>query len=449
MVARGGVVDSQPVASGRRHREGAAALVPVVVIGLEHHKAPFDMLERATLTDHEVGPVLAALGAHDNVREVAVVSTCLRTEIYAVVDRFHDAVDDVTELLATRSGHDRQSVEEHQSVYFDRGVATHLFRVAAGLESAVPGETEVLGQVRRSLDRAVDEGSAGPMLSTLFRHAVQTGRRVRSETSISRGTTSFSYAAVELAEAHLRDQLDGAVVVVLGAGALGSGTVMALVDERRDQRPSEVIVVNRTIGNAEQLIAGLEASVPLRAVGIHELADVLAKARLLICAAEAETPLVGLAEVAGRDAELLVVDLGMPRTVEAAVGELAGIDLLDISHLRSVVEQAMDERRNEVVAAESIVAEEVDRYLDAQRGRGAAPVVVALRERLEEIRAAELSRRGGELAGLSDEQRRSVEALTRSMLAKLVHEPTVALKESAGTPRGERLVEAARLLFDL
>ena len=164
----------------------------VVVIGLEHSKTPLDVLERVTVPDPEVGKVLAQLAAYENVREVALVSTCLRTEVYAVVDRFHDAVDDVTTLLADRSGLSAATVEDLESVYFDRGVASHLFKISAGLESAVPGETEVLGQVRRSLERAVDEGTAGPMLTSLFRHAVAAGRRVRSETGIARGTTSFS-----------------------------------------------------------------------------------------------------------------------------------------------------------------------------------------------------------------------------------------------------------------
>ena len=156
----------------------------MVVIGVEHTKTPLDILEAVTVGDAEVSKVLAQLAAYENVREVALVSTCLRTEIYAVVDRFHDAVDDVTALLADRAGCSPAIIEEHESVYFDRGVASHLFKIAAGLASAVPGETEVLGQVRRSFDRAVDEGTAGPMLTTLFRHAIQTGRRVRAETGI-------------------------------------------------------------------------------------------------------------------------------------------------------------------------------------------------------------------------------------------------------------------------
>jgi len=422
----------------------------VVVIGLEHQKAPFDVLERVIVPDVEVGKVLTVLRAHENVREAVLVSTCLRTEVYVVVDRFHDAVDDVMELLAERSGVERSVLEEHQSVYFDRGVATHLFRVAAGLESAVPGETEVLGQVRRSLERATDEGAIGPSLSALFRAAVSAGRKVRTATGIARGTLSFSHASVELAEAHLGGDLGGAKVVLLGAGDLAAGTLSALIDPRRAHRPSEVVVVNRTGDNARAVVDGLETDVSVRVSPLDALSDELRGARLLITAVESELPVVDGTHTEGiAGSPLLILDLGMPRNVAHAVGEAPGVDLLDISDLRSVVEQARDERRSEVAAAEAVIVEEVARYLENERGRGAAPIVVALRERLDAIRHSEVARRSGDLSDLSPAQREAVEALTRSIVAKLVHEPTVALKESAGTQRGERLVEAARQLFGL
>ena len=421
----------------------------VVVIGVEHTKTPLDILERVTVADAEVSKVLAQLASYENVREVALVSTCLRTEVYAVVDRFHDAVDDVTTLLAERAGCSPATIEEHESVFFDRGVATHLFKIAAGLASAVPGETEVLGQVRRSFDRSVDEGTAGPMLTSLFRHAVQAGRRVRTETGISRGTTSFSFAAVDMARQHLGTDAEGASAVLLGAGGLASGTFASLVDERVATL-DHVHVVNRTEVNASELAGRAEGRVSASGHGLGDLVEVLSRARLLICTAESDVPLVTPAHLAGRGGHpLLIVDLGMPRNVDPEVGLLPGIELLDISHLSAVVESAVEDRRSEISRAEEIVADEVARYLEDMRGRGAAPVVVALREKLEAIRAAELERRRSDLASLSPEQFDAVEAMTRAMLAKLAHEPTVALKETAGTPRGERLLEAVSLLFDL
>jgi glutamyl-tRNA reductase len=213
---------------------------------------------------------------------------------------------------------------------------------------------------------------------------------------------------------------------------------------------AEVVVVNRTGEHARAAVGGLSTDLPVRIASLEDLGAELADARLLITAVESEQPLVELAHVARHSgAPLLIVDLGMPRNVAHDVGDLAHVELLDISHLRSVVEQARDERRSEMAAAEAVVISEVERFLDDQRGRGAAPIVVALRERLDEIRRSELSRRSADLTDLSDAQREAVEALTRSIVAKLVHEPTVALKESAGTQRGERLVEATRQLFGL
>ncbi len=419
----------------------------IVVIGLEHSRAPFDLLERCVVPEAEVGKVLTELVARENFHEVALVSTCLRTEVYAVVDRFHDAVDDVMELLSERSGAEAAVLEENQSVYFDRGVASHLFKVASGLESAVPGEPEVLGQVRRAMERASDEGTIGPTLTTLFRSSISTGRKVRTETGIARGTTSFSHASIELAEAHLGAELEGATVLLLGAGELSSGILASLVDERRTYRCGEVIVLNRTVSAAEELAARHGGAVPIRAGSLDELAEVVGSARMVVCAVESEEPLV-LSEMVSEGPRLFL-DLGMPRNVEHGVGDLDGVEVLDIGHLRTVVEAAREERRAEMTAAQSVVNEEVERYLDEQRGRGAAPMVVALRDRLEALRLAELERRSSELAGLSEAERELLDALTRSLMAKVAHEPTVALKESAGTMRGERLMEAARDLFGL
>ncbi len=424
----------------------------VVVVGLEHERTPLDLLERVTVGDAELGKVLGTLRDRANLSESVVLSTCLRTEVYAVVDRFHDAVHEIHEILAEKAGVEVGEMEEHASVRFDDAVAVHLFSVASGLESAVLGEGEVLGQVRRSWERAQDERVAGPVLSELFRHALRTGKRVRSETAIARGTTSFSHAAVELAEARHPGGLAGSTVVVVGAGEMGSGVLGALVSLSPARRPAEVLVANRTAGRAASLARAVPSGVTVRTVDMARLPTALAGADVVVAAVEAGAHVVtadDLAPVERRDRPLLVVDLGMPRNVEPAAGDLRGVTLLDMGHLSSAVAQAMAERRVEAEAASEIVGEEVDRYRAATRARGAAPVVAALRTRLEEVRAAELERRKGQFASLSDDDWAQVDAVTRAVLAKLVHEPTVLLKETAGTPRGERLVEALRLLFDL
>jgi glutamyl-tRNA reductase len=425
----------------------------VVVVGLEHRHVPLDLLEQVTVGAAELPKVLGALRDTANLQESVVVSTCLRTEVYAVVDRFHDAVHEIEQILADKAGVPASEVEAYAIIRFDDDVAPHLLSVASGLESAVLGEGEVLGQVRRSWERAQDERVSGPVLSELFRHAVRTGKRVRSETAIARGTTSFSYAAVELAEARRPGGLAGAVAVVLGAGEMGAGVVTALTSLPPHRRPDDVVLVNRSGGRAEAVAGSAPVGIPVRLASPGALGEVAARADLVVTAAEGEPHRVDattLAPTGSRaDRPLLVVDLGMPRNVDPAVGSLAGVSLLDMDHLASAVAQAVDDRRGESDRAREIVAEEVARYRQAARARGAAPVISALRARLEEVRTAELERQRAKFGDLSDDDWEQVDAATRAVLAKLLHEPTVLLRATAGSPRGERLAEALRLLFDL
>jgi glutamyl-tRNA reductase len=416
----------------------------MISVGVDHAHASLEVLESVTVPESEWEKVLSALSALDDVGEVVLVSTCLRTEVYAVVERFHGAVDGVTAVLAERAGVDAAWLSPFVTVHFDRGVPAHLFAVAAGLRSAVPGETEVLGQLRRSLERATEHAVAGTELTDLFRRALSAGRRARSETAIARGTTSFAHATVAMAADRL-GTLDARRVVVVGAGQLATGIVEALVGGRRGT-PSRVIVANRTVTAAERLIP-VDPNV-VAATGLDGLADALVGADLVISAVESETPLVSrsMLEAVGND--VLVVDLGMPRTVEHDLA-VAHVTLLDIGHLRDVVEAALSDRRDELSSAELVVTEEVGRFLEDRRARGAAPLVTALRARLDDVRVSELESALGDLSGLSDEERARVDQLTRAVVAKIAHEPTVALRDSAGTDRGERLAEAVRALFGL
>ncbi len=425
----------------------------VVVVGLEHRGTPLGVLEDVAVGDAEVPKVLAALRDRRNLQEIVLLSTCLRTEVYAVVDRFHDAVAEVEEVLAEQSGLGAGTLSDHVRVRFDDDVAVHLFEVAAGLESAVVGETEVLGQVRRAWERAGEERVGGPVLASLFRHAVQAGRRVRAETAIARGTTSFAHAAVGLAEARRPTGLRGARVVVVGAGEMGAGVLGALTGLAPDRAPSSVVVANRSRSRADELVGRLPEPGLAEVVALEALSRSMADADVLFTAVESDGRLLGVEDLTsdgGRgDRPLLAVDLGMPRNIDPAVIGVSGVTLLDIEDLRSSVAQAVEERHGEVDQARVVIDEELDRYRATSRARGAAPVVSALRSRVESLRVGELERRRARSGELTDTQWSQVDAVTRSVLAKLLHEPTVLVKESAGTPRGERLVEAVRILFDL
>ena len=331
-------------------------------------------------------------------------------------------------------------------MFFDDAVTGHLFEVAAGLRSSVLGETEVLGQVRRALERAQAEHASGPVLSSLFRHAVQTGRHVRTTTAIAQGTTSLSHVAVELAASRLGGSLAGRHVVVVGAGEMGEGMVQALAGHGD---LAQVVVANRTVGRASTLAAqvggtgvglGRARATPLASA---DVVFVSTAASLPVLDAELLGPASAARAAAAGTAPLVVVDLGVPRNVDPAVGGLAGIDLLDMDDLTEHAERAMAGRRAELSAAQEIVAHEVERYRAEERARGAAPVVSALRS----PRRGAAPRRARSASGPVVGARRA--AMARGGLGRRATcwpscstSPTVAVKEAAGTPRGERLVEA-------
>ncbi len=294
---------------------------------------------------------------------------------------------------------------------------------------------------------------SGPVLGALFRHAVETGKRVRSETAIARGITSLSHGAVALAASRRPGGLAGARVLVVGAGEMGEGVAQAL----DGHGAASVVIANRTAERTEAVVAGLPDRLAdrVRTESLDELGPLLASSDVVFTSVGTTLPIIDrsllAAATAGRpaDAPLLVVDLGVPRNVEPSAADLDGLVLLDMDVLRAAVEDALSGRQDEVAGASRIVTDEVERYRVASRARDAAPIVSALRSQVEEARLSAFDRQRSRRSDLTDAQWEQVDAVTRSMVAKLLHQPTVALKDAAGTPRGERLVEALRTLFDL
>jgi glutamyl-tRNA reductase len=369
----------------------------------------------------------------------------MRTEIYAVAAKYHGAVQDVRNFLSELGFTAPEDFTDHLYSFHDDAAVTHLFRVASGLDSAVLGEGEVLGQVRDAWEKARTEGAAGPVLSGLFRHAVEVGKRARAETAIARGTTSVSQAAVEMAVRQL-GSLEGRSMLVLGAGDMGEGIAVALSSTAASSR---VLVANRTWARA----AAVAARVGGEAIDFGSLGAALEDVDVLLTTTGSPSVLIEASDVAGvmdaRERDLLIVDIAVPRDVDPAVRRLPGVTLLDMDDLQRFAEAGIAGRRGEITKVETIIAEEVQRYLDAATAREAAPLVAALRERAEGVRQGELARLASRLDGLEDRERQAVEALTRGIVNKLLHEPTVRLKDAAGSPRGDALAEAVRALFDL
>jgi glutamyl-tRNA reductase len=403
------------------------------------------------VTGDRLPKLLHDLDAGEDTSEVLVLATCNRTEVYIVAERFHGAYADVRDFFSDLTFLPPERFADSLYVHYDDQAVRHLFEVAAGLDSAVPGEHEILGQVRDAWDAARAEGTARRTLNLLFRHALEVGKRARTETSIARHVTSVSQAAVILAGDRLGGLADARAVLV-GAGAMGRGMGAFLADAG----VGELVVANRTPDRAEALAATAAAGrdhLVATAVGLDDLADAVRGADVIFAATGAPDVVVTedvlRAGLEGRDRPLLVVDIAVPRDVAPGVATMAGVDLLDMDDVAAFTEAGIAERRREVRAVEEIVEAELRRFSAATSAREVAPVVTALRERAEDVRRAELERSAGRLAGLTPEQRDAVEAMTRGMMAKLLHDPTVRLKDAAGSSRGDRLAESARDLFDL
>jgi len=420
--------------------------VSVVVVGLNHRTTPLSVLEPMTVPAARMAKALHDLSGRDHLCEVVVVSTCLRCEVYAVASRFHGAMGDIRNFFADWSGIPPEVFADQLYSYYDEAAAAHLFRVAAGLDSAVLGEGEILGQVGDAWEMARTESVSGPMLSILFRQALEVGKRVRSETAIARGTTSLSQAAVALAVAEL-GSLSGKTTLVMGAGEMGEAMAQALAGALDT---GTLLVANRTWSRATQLAARCGG----RAIEWSGLPGALVQADVLLASTGSPGILLEAADLepvlsARNGRPLLIVDIAVPRDVDPAVGALPGVTLRDMDDLTASAAVAMAGRRQEVPSAEAIISEEVERYLDVAAQRHVAPLVAAFYQRGEDIRTAELARFRRRLTGLGATQAAAVEALTRGIVAKLLHDPTVRVKAGAGTPSGEQLAQALRQLFDL
>jgi glutamyl-tRNA reductase len=417
----------------------------LIVVGLNHRTVPVDLLEQMAVPPETLPKALHDLSSRDHLLESVLLSTCNRTEIYAQATKFHAAVGDVCDFLASWSGADPEQFTDHLYTYYEDAAINHLFSVAAGLDSMIVGEHEILGQVGNAWRVSEHEGASGPFVSRVFRHAVESGKRVRTETELGRHPVSISSAAVAVVAERLAG-LDGCRVVVLGAGEMGEGVARAV----RHRDVHDLCIVNRTLGRAERLAA----SVGGRAASLDALPEQIVGADVVFTSTASKDILVERSTIEtvmdrrGGDA-LMVVDLALPRDVDPGVSELDDVTLLDLDDLKDFAARSADRRHREIARAREILDSEVARYRDEQRAREVAPLIATLRARAEEIRAAEIDRFGGRLASLDDTQRGVVDAVTQSIVNKLLHEPSVRLKDVAGTDRGDALSDALAALFDL
>ena len=398
-----------------------------------------------TVPEAKLPKALADLSSRENISESVILSTCNRIEIYAYAEKFHGAYQDIRNFLSEISHVAPEDFSDHLIGLFGSDAIEHLFKVSSGIDSAVIGEHEILGQVRSAWELAIEEQAVGTVLNSLFRHSLEVGKRARSETSISRNITSVSQAAVAMADKQLNG-LIGKRVLVVGAGEMGEGMAKSL----HAGGITELRVANRTWDRAVETAERLNGK-PVR---LDELPQNLTEVDLLLTSTGATAAILeyGDLDEAARQREgreLLIVDIAVPRDVDPASAELDGVTLLDMDDLREFAEKGIRAREKEVSSVKEIINEELERFSNLFSARSVAPIVTQLHSRAEEIRNAELQKLFRKFPELTSEQLKGIETLTSVIANKLIHEPTVRLKDAAGTPKGERLSEALQDLFDL
>ena len=414
----------------------------ILVVGISHRTAPVSLLEQVTLGLASAPDAVTDLRAAGPVSEAVVLSTCNRVEVYADTDGFHAGVDAVTDLLARLSGVPLDDLKRHLYVHWEGQAVLHLFEVACGLDSMVVGESQILGQLRRAYATA-QTGGAGRTLHELFQKALKVGKRAHSETGIDQAGRSLVTVGLERAVAAI-GPLDGRTVLVVGAGSMGSLAGATL----RRAGAGAVVVANRTLDRAERLAEVLEG----RGIGLDGLGQALVEADVVVTSTGSTALVVPHALVAAAVAArggrpLAILDLALPRDVDPSVRSLPGVTLVDLEALQEQL--AATEAGADVEAARAIVAEEVRDFLAWQRAATIAPTVVALRSRADEVVAAELGRLAGRLPDLDDAAAAEVQATVRRVVDKLLHTPTVRVKELSEAPAGLSYADALRELFGL
>lgn len=411
----------------------------LIVVGVSHTTAPIEVREKLTFGPQEAVREMALLRAEGLIREGVVLSTCNRTEIYAV-EESSDAVPDISSLLSNRLGHDAAGF---MYVHRDRDVTAHLFGVAAGLDSMILGEAQIQGQVKAAWEQCRAE--SGPILNRMFQSALSAGSRAREKTGIGRGAASVSSAAVQLAK-KIFGGLGGRRAMVLGAGDVAELALECLLKEG----VRVAIVANRTHERA-QILAERHGAV---AMHYDECWASLRDVDVLICSTASPVPVVTAARV--RDSivarvgrPLCVLDIALPRDVEAGVGDIDNVFLYDLDDLRAAAAANLEQREEDVPAAREIIAEEVQKYWDWMAGLAAVPVVREFREEMDRLRRTELAAALRRLGPLSPAQAEAIEHFSRSLMNKFLHEPSVRLKAAAANGQGLGVVDAARYLFAL
>ncbi|MFN9619976.1 MAG: glutamyl-tRNA reductase [Synechococcaceae cyanobacterium] len=427
----------------------------IAVIGLSHRTAPVEIRERLSIPEPTMEASLQRLRADDQVLEASILSTCNRREIYALLRHPEEGTSAVGAFLSQVSGLALEELSPHLFAYHHEAAIDHLLRVAAGLDSLVLGEGQILSQVKKMVRLGQEYRSVGPILNRLLTQAVSTGKRVRTETNLGTGAVSISSAAVELAQLKvgqargLNDlvSLDQEQVAVVGAGRMAR----LLLQHLQAKGCRGVVLLNRTVARAEQLAADFP-QLPVQCRPIHELDHCLSTCSLVFTSTAAEEPIISRSrlEKLNRRSSLMLIDIGVPRNISADAGELDGVESFDVDDLQEVVARNQEARREMAAEAEALLREEAQIFLDWWDGLEAVPLVNRLRTQLEEIREQELQKALSRMGpDLSARERKVVEALSKGIINKVLHTPVTRLRAPQPRQQRHQAMKVLQELFEL
>jgi glutamyl-tRNA reductase len=416
----------------------------LVVIGLNHKSAPVKVREKLAVSEENLPKALETLSLCHCITECCILSTCNRTEIYAVTHR-HEDEEALFEFMSDYHGIDRASFEGHMYRHRGHKAVEHLFSVAAGIDSMMVGESQIMNQVKNAFCIADESESTKAILNNLFQQALSVGKRARTETEISSGAFSVGYAAVELAKS-IFGELHGHTILILGAGKMGELTTKHMVSAGA----SSVIVSNRTLSRAEAIAAKLGG----KAIPWESIGDALIIADIVITSTGASEPIIKREEMhkimrLRRERPVFLIDIAVPRDIEAVVDNLDNVFLYNIDDLQSLVHESVAERQKEIEKVRTIVAEETHKFMAWLRTLEAVPLIKLLRQKLDGLRDAEWERASNKLAHLSEQDRETVQAMMQSLINKISHNPLIKMKEYASSDDSYDKLDVARELFGI
>ena len=413
----------------------------LVVVGLNNRTMPLDLFESFAVSNEDLPKALLSVKSRRHVSEAVLLSTCNRTEVYVFAEKFHGAYQDIRDFFSDLSDLSADQFNDYLYVHYEDEAVKHLFSVTCGLDSAVLGENEIQHQVKVAWQAAQIEDTCGTTINAAFRRALEVGKRIRTETHLTKQTPSIARSVIEMAEENLKG-LENKNILILGAGEMGEGMANAL--SKRDT--GKIAFSNRNLDKAQKMSEKFGGE----AIEINQIPSSLKEFDCFISSTAATDILFSKDDLSEHiNKPLLIIDIAIPRDIDPGVSEIKGVSLLDMDNLQDFVEPHRKAQERDLVTSRLVISEETNRFLDQQSARKVAPLIAEFREGAEEIRQIELKRYEARLESLTDEQRDAIESLTQGILGKILHDPTVSLNEAAGSPRGERLADALRELFNL